>query len=87
LQSWRQSESNRIALNYGELLVEVDKLPKTKPTQTFDVPSFSDLAKLAQSLKVLILHRYKRNTHTYLLQVNEAAYRFSLSEETMEEGK
>jgi len=86
VQSWRQGESSRIALQYSEILLDVEKLPKTKPTQTINVSSFSDLAKLAQLLRLMVLHHHKGFIHTYLLQANEAAYQYSLREESIEEG-
>jgi signal peptidase len=84
MRSWQQGENHRIWLQYNEFLVDVDKLPKVKPTQTIDLAKFSDLANLAQSFDTLILHQDKQGTHTYLLQSGEAAYRFRLKDDATE---
>jgi signal peptidase len=85
LQSWRHGESSQIALNYGELILNVDKLPKTTVAKTIDVNSFSDLAKFSQSKDSPILHHTKNNKHIYLLQFDENTYRYTLIEEKVEE--
>jgi hypothetical protein len=85
LQSWRHGESSQIALNYGELILDVDKLPKITVAKTIDVNSFSDLAKFSQSKDSPILHHTKNNKHIYLLQFDENAYRYTLIEEKVEE--
>jgi hypothetical protein len=85
MRRWQQGESDRISLQYSQILLDVDKLPKTKPTQTIDLTKFSDLAKIAQSLDTLILHQGKQDAHTYLLQSGETTYRFLLQDEPAEE--
>lgn len=73
---WRQGESQRIHWRYAEYLLEVDKLPRTKSTQTFDVAQFDDLVKLVQPKGGLILHTASADQHTYLVIEDEMAYRF-----------
>jgi hypothetical protein len=85
LISWRQGESSQIALNYGEFILEVNKLPKITAAKTIDVNRFSDLAKFSLSKDSPILHHAKNNKHTYLLQFEENIYRYTLIEEKVEE--
>jgi hypothetical protein len=85
MRQWQQGESNRISLQYNEILLDVEKLPKVKTSHTIDVGAFSDLAKIAQSLDSLILHQQKQGNHTYLLQSGEITYRFQLQDEPVEE--
>jgi signal peptidase I len=85
MRRWQQGESDRISLQYNQILLDVDKLPKAKPTQTIDLTKFSDLAKIAQSIDTLILHQAKQDAHTYLLQSGETTYRFLLQDEPAEE--
>jgi signal peptidase I len=81
LRSWQLGESYKIALQHGELILDVGKLPKTTAAKTIDVAEFSDLAKLSQSVDAPILHLTHKNQHTYLLQFKENFYRFNLLEE------
>lgn len=85
IQTWRQGESSRIALQYSEILLDVDKLPKITAAQTIDVSSFLDLAKLSKSCNALILHRSLKGKHTYLLRTEESAFRFVLKDMPPEE--
>ncbi|TFH34427.1 MAG: signal peptidase I [Anaerolineales bacterium] len=84
MQSWNQGRSSQIALQYSDILLDVDKLPKSTAAQTFTVSSFSDLARLAHSMSLLVLHQSKGNEHTYLLKSEDSAYRFTLQDESPE---
>jgi hypothetical protein len=86
IRSWQESESSRIKLQYPDRLLEVEKLPKIKAAQTIDVSSFSDLIKITQTVDALILHHEQKGTHTYLLQMDEGAYRYNLQDELEEDG-
>jgi signal peptidase I len=85
IQSWRKNESNKIALQYPSLLLEVEKLPKIKTAGIIQISSFPDLAKIAESMDALVLHHAAQGKHTYILQTDEHTYRFTVEDELEEE--
>jgi signal peptidase len=78
LQAGRQGESERIRSRYAESLLEVDKLPHLRLSQTYDVARFEDLVKIVQSKGGLIMHAVDADQHVYLVLSDEGAYRFIL---------
>jgi signal peptidase I len=80
LQQWRLGKSQRINLRHGDQILDVEKMPRLKPTQTVDVTRMEDLVKLSATTGILILHIAKARQHTYMLMLEETVYRFVLQE-------
>ncbi len=83
-QAWRRGESTRISVRYPELILGVDKHPNINKGQVVEVSSFDDLARLAESKNMLILHHQAKTIHTYWLQIEDVVYRYKLEEAQQE---
>ena len=79
LRASMQSPSEKIRIQYDELLLDIQTLPIRATSENIEVDRFEDLAKLAESTDSMIFHHVEGNQHTYLLQEGDITYRFLLT--------
>jgi signal peptidase I len=79
LRASLQSPSERIRIQFREVLLDIRELPVKAASEDIEVDRFEDLAKLAEKTGSMILHYVKANQHTYLLQEGDITYRFLLT--------
>jgi len=86
LRASMQSPSEKIRIQFNELLLDIRELPVKDTSDDIEVDRFEDLAKLAEKTGSMILHHTEGNQHTYLLQEGDITYRFLLTEPTPDDG-
>jgi len=78
----QQDQQALIRLKYGSLLVDVYEGSYEPTSPVIDVTSIDSLAKLAERHNTMILHITRNFLHDYLVQGNNATYRYSISSGT-----
>jgi signal peptidase I len=86
LRASMQSPSEKIRIQFNEVLLDIHELPTKTTSDDIEVDRFEDLAKLAEKTGSMILHHTEGNQHTYLLQEGDITYRFLLTEPNPEDG-
>jgi len=86
LRASMQSPSEKIRIQFDELLLEIQTLPLRATSEDIEVDRFEDLAKLAEKTGSMIFHHVEGNQHTYLLQEGDITYRFLLTEPNPDDG-
>jgi hypothetical protein len=81
-----QSPSEKIRIQFDELLLDIQTLPLRATSEDIEVDRFEDLAKLAEKTGSMIFHHVEANQHTYLLQDGDITYRFLLTEPVPDDG-
>lgn len=71
-----QSQDKLIGLKYGSMIVDAPYQALADSPTVIDVASMDDLARLAERQGTLILHMSRNSTHSYIVQVNGASYRY-----------
>jgi signal peptidase I len=79
----RMGAASRIARRYGDLLVDVDRLPSPLVDGAVRVGTIEGLVRLAEQCERLILHAYRDGQHVYLLEHVGEAYYFAASDDTL----
>jgi len=74
-----QSTSEKIRIQFNEVLLDIHELPTKAASDELEVDRFEDLAKLAEKTGSMIFHHTEGNQHTYLLQEGDITYRFLLT--------
>ncbi len=87
LRASMQSPSEKIRIQFREVLLDIRELPVKAASEDIEVDRFEDLAKLAEKTGSMILHYVKANQHTYLLQEGDITYRFLLAVTEPDEGE
>lgn len=77
----RQSPEDFVQVKYSPLLVDVKERSLEAPTQTIDVDSIDDLARLAERNNTMILHQKKNRIHFYTVRGEHFTYRYTLNDE------
>jgi len=80
LRASMQSPSEKIRIQFDELLLDIQTLPLRTTSEDIEVDRFEDLAKLAEKTGSMIFHHVEANQHTYLLQDGDITYRFTLTD-------
>jgi hypothetical protein len=80
LRASMQSPSEKIRIQFDELLLDIQTLPLRATNEDIEVDRFEDLAKLAEKTGSMIFHHVEANQHTYLLQDGDITYRFILTD-------
>jgi len=80
LRASMQSPSEKIRIQFDELLLDIQTLPLRATSEDIEVDRFEDLAKLAEKTGSMIFHHVEVNQHTYLLQDGDITYRFTLTD-------
>jgi signal peptidase I len=80
LRASRQSPSEKIRIQFDELLLDIQTLPLRATSEDIEVDRFEDLAKLAEKTGSMIFHHVEANQHTYLLRDGDITYRFTLTD-------
>ncbi|MEA1978354.1 MAG: signal peptidase I, partial [Chloroflexota bacterium] len=78
LRASRQSPSEKIRIQFNEVLLDIRELPIKATSENIEVDRFEDLAKLAEKSGSMIFHHVEASQHTYLLQDGDITYRFIL---------
>ncbi len=86
LRASMKSPTEKIRIQFNEVLLDIRELPKKASGEDIDVNRFEDLAKLAEKNGSLIFHHVEANQHTYLLQDGESTYRFVLTDTELDDG-
>lgn len=76
----RQSPENLVEVKYSPLLVNVREKSLEAPTQTIDVDSIDDLARLAERHNTMILHQKKNRIHFYTVRGEHFSYRYTIND-------
>lgn len=79
LRASMQSPSEKIRIQFSEMLLDIRTLPARAASEEIFVDRFEDLAKLAEKTGSMIFHHVEDNKHTYLLQEGEITYSFLLT--------
>ncbi|MBE9479371.1 MAG: hypothetical protein IMY80_05340, partial [Chloroflexi bacterium] len=79
LRASMQSPSEKIRIQFNEVLLDIRELPAKATSDDIEVDRFEDLAKLAEKTGSMIFHHVEANQHTYLLQDGDSTYRFLLT--------
>jgi signal peptidase len=79
LRASMQSPSEKIRIQFNEVLLDIRELPVKATNDDIEVDRFEDLAKLAEKTGSMIFHHVEANQHTYLLQDGDSTYRFLLT--------
>jgi len=87
LRASMQSPSEKIRIQFREVLLDIRELPEKAASEDIEVDRFEDLAKLAEKTGSMILHYVEANQHTYLLQEGDITYRFLLAVTEPDEGE
>jgi len=77
----RKDQNAIVHLKYGSLLIDVYESTYEPPAPVIDVTSIDHLAKLADRYGTMILHIPRVFLQDYLVQTEQATYRYSLSME------
>lgn len=80
LRASMQSPSEKIRIQFNEVLLDIRELPVKATSDELEVDRFEDLAKLAEKSGSMIFHHFEANQHTYLLQDGDITYRFILTD-------
>ncbi|MFV9675408.1 MAG: signal peptidase I [Anaerolineales bacterium] len=80
LRASMQSPSEKIRIQFDELLLDIQTLPLRATSEDIEVDRFEDLAKLAEKTGSMIFHHVEANQHTYLLQDGDLTYRYILTD-------
>ncbi len=79
LRASMQSPSEKIRIQFNEIMLDIHELPVKATGADIEVDRFEDLAKLAEKTGSMIFHHVEANQHTYLLQDGDSTYRFLLT--------
>jgi hypothetical protein len=79
-------EAERIRERHGALLVEVSPIAPPPGRSIVDVPDFAALVRIAERYGLVVLHWHRGSTDTYLVQDEEAFYRYRTSDDAGPEG-
>ncbi len=82
-----QNPSEKIRIQFSEMLLDIRTLPARASSEEIDVDRFEDLAKLAEKTGSMIFHHVETNQHTYLLQEGDITYRFLLTVTEPDDGE
>jgi hypothetical protein len=80
LRASMQSPSEKIRIQFNEVLLDIRDLPVKTASEVVELDRFEDLAKLVEKTGSMIFHHVEANQHTYLLQDGDITYRFLLTE-------
>ena len=80
-----QSPSEKIRIQFNEILLDIRELPVKTACEVIELDRFEDLAKLAEKTGSMIFHHVEANQHTYLLQDGDITYRFLLAEPELDD--
>ena len=74
-----EAEAARARKKYRQMMVDVEELPWTKPTETV-VPlnSLDDLVRIADDLVKPVLHQAEKGTHTYCIIDSDVRYVYKI---------
>ncbi|MCJ7825778.1 MAG: signal peptidase I [Anaerolineales bacterium] len=86
LHASAKNPSEKIRIQFSEVLLDIQELPKKTAGEDILVDRFEDLAKLAEKTGSMIFHHVDANQHTYLLREGEITYRFPLTVMEPEDG-
>jgi len=86
LRASMQSPSEKIRIQFNEVLLDIRELPVKAASDDIEVDRFEDLAKLAEKTDSVSFHHVEGNQHTNLLQEGDITYRFLLTEPNPDDG-
>jgi signal peptidase I len=74
----QKDQAEFIRAKYGPILMDIQGVKAGSFKSLIDVPSFDDLAKVAERHNLMVLHEKRDNSHTYYVRVETSTYRFVL---------
>ena len=79
--TFQKDQNALVHLKYGSLLIDLYESTYEPPAPIIDVTSIDQLAKLADQYGTMILHIPRDFLQDYLVQTEQATYRYSLNRE------
>jgi Family of unknown function (DUF5305) len=74
-----EAEAARARKKYRQMMVDVEELPWTKPTETvIPLNSLDDLVRIADDLVKPVLHQAEKGTHTYCIIDSDVRYVYEI---------